>query len=169
MAQMAARLRRYAFAAKVKTSVLDATAVGASEAPFDLILCDVPCSGTGTLARNPEIRHRLKPEEFVRQAARQREILRGALGRLAPGGRLVYATCSLEPEENEQVVQAVAAESGMRRVPIEPMIAKLVHTGALRADVGAMLIDSAVRDGALRTLPGIHPCDGFFAAVLERS
>jgi 16S rRNA (cytosine967-C5)-methyltransferase len=169
MAQMAARLRRYAFAAKVKTSVLDATAVGASEAPFDLMLCDVPCSGTGTLARNPEIRHRLKPEEFVRQAARQREILRGALGRLAPGGRLVYATCSLEPEENEQVVQAVAAESGMRRVPIEPMIAKLVHMGALRADVGAMLIDSAVRDGALRTLPGIHPCDGFFAAVLERS
>jgi 16S rRNA (cytosine967-C5)-methyltransferase len=89
MAQMAARLRRYAFAARVKTAVVDAAAVGASDERFDLILCDVPCSGTGTLARNPEIRRRLKPEEFTRQSARQRAILHGALGRLAPGGRQV--------------------------------------------------------------------------------
>ena len=81
------------------------------EGEFDLILCDVPCSGTGTLAENPEIRHRLKVEEFARQAARQRAILEGALKRLAPGGRLVYSTCSLEPEECEQVVESVAGSA----------------------------------------------------------
>jgi 16S rRNA (cytosine967-C5)-methyltransferase len=168
MAQMAARLRRYAFAARVKTAVVDAAAVGASDERFDLILCDVPCSGTGTLARNPEIRRRLKPEEFTRQSARQRAILHGALGRLAPGGRLVYATCSLEAEENERVVEAVAAESGVRRVPVEPILTTLVETSRLQAGAGASLMETAVRDGALRTLPGVHPCDGFFAVVLER-
>jgi 16S rRNA (cytosine967-C5)-methyltransferase len=167
MGQMAGRLRRYAYAEGVKTAVMDAAEVG-GEGPFDLILCDVPCSGTGTLARNPEIRHRLKPEEFARQAERQAKILRGAQGRLAVGGRLVYATCSLEAEENERVVEAVSMGMGVRRVPVGPMIESLVESGALRGDVGAMLIDSAVRDGALRTLLGVHGCDGFFAVVLER-
>jgi 16S rRNA (cytosine967-C5)-methyltransferase len=169
LAQTAARLRRYAFAPKVKTAVLDAATAGSGDERFDLILCDVPCSGTGTLARNPEIRHLLKPEDFVRQSARQRAILRGALGRLAPGGRLVYATCSLEPEENERVAEAVAAESGVRKVPIEPMLTTLVETSRLRAEAGVSLRETAVRDGALRTLPGVHPCDGFFAVVLERA
>jgi 16S rRNA (cytosine967-C5)-methyltransferase len=167
LAQTAARLRRDALAAKVKTAVMDAAAVASSEERFDLILCDVPCSGTGTLARNPEIRHRLKPGEFARQAARQSAILRGALKRLAVGGRLVYATCSLEPEENEQVVQAVASEMGLRRVPVEPMLTSLMETGSLRAEVGRSFLDTAVRDGALRTQPGVHPSDGFFAVVLE--
>ena len=109
MAQMAARLRRYAYAERVKCAVADAAAAAKrGDAKFDLILCDVPCSGTGTLARNPEIRHRLRAEDLARQAARQSAILRGALRRLAPGGRLVYSTCSLEAEENEQVVEAVA-------------------------------------------------------------
>ena len=169
MGQMAARLRRYAFATGVRTAVMDAAEVGGEEQRFDLILCDVPCSGTGTLARNPEIRHRLRPEEFARQAERQRAILSGARGRLAEGGRLVYATCSLEAEENERVVESVSGETGVRRMPVGPLLAKLVETGVLRGEVGAMLIDSAVRDGALRTLPGMHGCDGFFAVVLERS
>ena len=79
--------------------------------PFDRILCDVPCTGTGTLARNPEIRHRLQPEELVRQAERQREILSAGLRLLAPGGRLLYSTCSLEPEENDAVVEACLSSS----------------------------------------------------------
>ena len=72
---------------------------------FDLVLCDVPCSGTGTIARNPEIRHRLEPAEFSRQHSRQVAILLAATRALKPGGRLVYASCSLEPEENESVIQ----------------------------------------------------------------
>ena len=172
LAQMAARLRRYAYAERVRCAVMDAAAAPPEderEAKFDLILCDVPCSGTGTLARNPEIRHRLRLEELTRQSARQRAILRGALGRLAAGGRLVYSTCSLEPEENEQVVEAAASEAGLRRISVGPLIARLAAIDVLKQDVAAGPIGSAVRDGALRMLPGVHGCDGFFAVVLERA
>lgn len=79
---------------------------------FDKVLVDAPCSGTGTLGRNPEIKWRLRPEEFERQQARQKQILAMARAVLKPGGRLVYATCSLEPEENEQV-----AGAGTHRIP----------------------------------------------------
>lgn len=79
-------------------------------AVFDRVLVDAPCTGTGTLARNPEIKWRLTEEEVERQAERQKAILRNALACLKPGGRLVYATCSLEREENEGVVAAVAVE-----------------------------------------------------------
>jgi 16S rRNA (cytosine967-C5)-methyltransferase len=75
---------------------------------FERILVDAPCSGTGTLARNPEIKWRLKPEDLDDLPGRQVAILRNALERLAPGGRLVYSTCSLEREENEDVVAAAA-------------------------------------------------------------
>lgn len=88
--------------------------------PFDRILADAPCSGTGTLGRNPEIKWRLTPEDIVRQQERQIEILRQAVGVLAPGGTLVYSTCSLEKEENEDVVRAVAGEQPVemhRRIP----------------------------------------------------
>jgi 16S rRNA (cytosine967-C5)-methyltransferase len=77
---------------------------------FDRILVDAPCSGTGTLARNPEIKWRLGPADIGAHAARQKKILAHALGALKPGGRLVYSTCSLEKRENEDVVHAVAAE-----------------------------------------------------------
>ena len=172
LAQMAARLRRYAYAERVRCAVVDASAAPPEderEVKFDLILCDVPCSGTGTLARNPEIRHPLRVAELARQADRQRAILTGALGRLAAGGRLVYSTCSLEPEENEQVVEAVASGAGVRRISVGPLIARLAEAGVLRQDVASALIGSAVRDGALRMLPGVHGCDGFFAVVLERA
>jgi 16S rRNA (cytosine967-C5)-methyltransferase len=166
-AQMQARLKRFAYAEGVRVSVADAAASAPiSEAGFDLILCDVPCSGTGTLAANPEIRHRLVPEDLARQATRQREILARALRRLAPGGRLVYSTCSLEPEENQQVVDAVSPVGEFRRVAVEGLLRGMAGLGRLR-DPG--LLESAVRGGALRTVPGVHPCDGFFAVVLERA
>mgnify|MGYP000851170803 CR=1 FL=1 len=77
---------------------------------FDRILVDAPCSGTGTLGRHPEIKWRLTPADLVRHADRQRRILRHALKCLKPGGVLLYATCSLEPEENEEVVAAEAPD-----------------------------------------------------------
>jgi 16S rRNA (cytosine967-C5)-methyltransferase len=163
LTQMEARFRRYDYAARIQSSVVDATVAG-GERLFDLILCDVPCSGTGTLARNPEIRHHLKVEDLARQAVRQGAILGAAFQRLAPGGRLVYSTCSLEPEENERVAEGL---TGARRVPVEGLLARLIETKILDQQTGATLQETAVRDGALRTLPGVHRCDGFYAAVLE--
>ena len=164
-AQMQARFKRFAYAEAIRCSVSDATAPAKNDTLCDLILCDVPCTGTGTLAANPEIRHRLKPEELQRQAERQRAILAGALNRLAPGGRLIYSTCSLEPEENEQVVDAVVSMQPFRRIPIETLMQTLAALGVLR---DPQALNSAMRDGVLRTLPGVHHCDGFFAVVIER-
>jgi 16S rRNA (cytosine967-C5)-methyltransferase len=143
----------------VRVLEADATKLSEGEGEFDLILCDVPCSGTGTLGRNPEIKLRLEPAELSRQAKRQREILTAALGRLAEGGRLVYSTCSLEPEENERVVEAVLGElPGFERLAVGPVLESVVPSSA-----------ALVREGYLRTLPGVgFQGDGFFAALFAR-
>jgi len=80
------------------------------------VLADVPCSGTGTLGRNPEIRHRLRLEDLARQAERQRAVLRAALRAARVGGRVVYSTCSLENEENQNVIRSLRlrAETHLR-------------------------------------------------------
>ena len=167
---MQRRLEKYAYAARVRAEVLDAAAVSPTAATqYDLILCDLPCSGTGTLARNPEIRLRLEPAELGRQAARQRAILENALRHLAPGGRLVYSTCSLEPEENEAVVEPLIERGDVQQLSIEPLIEKLVASSVLPAVSAELLLRTAVRNDALRTLPGVLPCDGFYAVVLERN
>jgi tRNA and rRNA cytosine-C5-methylases len=95
------RLRHVAAAQRVQ---LDATAPLPFGRIFDRILVDAPCTGTGTLARNPEIRWRLQPADIQDLQRKQMAILKNALAVLAPGGRLVYSTCSLEREENEDVV-----------------------------------------------------------------
>ncbi|GAC1364070.1 MAG: 16S rRNA (cytosine(967)-C(5))-methyltransferase RsmB [Acidobacteriaceae bacterium] len=135
-----------------------------AEGVFDLVLCDVPCSGTGTLARNPEIRHRLRLEDIARQSTKQQKIVAAALRRVAPGGRMVYSTCSLEPEECEAVVAAVA--SGWRRLPMAAWMQVLQDRGIFSHALGWQ---SMVREEHLRTLPGVHGCDGFYAVVLERA
>ena len=92
---------------------LDGTRPLPFRAGFDRILVDAPCSGTGTLARNPEIKWRLTPSDFVDLQRRQRSMLAHAQALLAPGGRLVYSTCSLEPEENQEV----AGQPALVRLP----------------------------------------------------
>jgi 16S rRNA (cytosine967-C5)-methyltransferase len=170
LAHTAARLRRYAYAERVRTEVADAAAPPFPPGTlFDLILCDVPCTGTGTLARNPEIRHRLRREDLARQSARQRDLLSGALRHLAPGGRLVYSTCSLEPEENQQIIASILSDPSLRPVPVDSLLETLASVNILSAESTAALIPSATPSGTLRTLPGVHPCDGFFAVVLERN
>jgi 16S rRNA (cytosine967-C5)-methyltransferase len=104
--------------------VLDATnplPFGA-ETRFDRILVDAPCSGTGTLGRNPEIKWRIKPSDLIDLEARQVRILKQAMAHLAPGGRIVYSTCSLEHEENEDVIRAAGGDwTTLRRTPgIDP-------------------------------------------------
>jgi 16S rRNA (cytosine967-C5)-methyltransferase len=137
---------------------------------YDLILCDVPCTGTGTIARNPEIRFRISEQEIVRQHARQVRILSSALTGLAPVGRLLYSTCSLEPEENEAVVaECLNANAQFTARSIGNEIETLAAVDILTHQGATRLTTSAIRGGFLRTIPGIHNCDGFFAAVLTRN
>jgi len=105
---------------------------------FDRIFIDAPCSGTGTIGRNPEIKWRVQPSDFGRFGEGQLELLQRAVPFLAPGGKLLYATCSLEREENEDVVQRFcAAEPGMRL------------------------------EGETWRIPGREEGDGFYGAVLS--
>lgn len=136
---------------------------------FDLVLCDAPCSGTGTLARNPEIRHRLKPEELKRQHERQKAILSSVMRGVKPGGRLLYSTCSLEPEENETVVrECLGNRDEFEIVRIDSEIERLVRAGVLLPEGAKALRETALVKGYLQTLPGVQACDGFFATLLIR-
>jgi 16S rRNA (cytosine967-C5)-methyltransferase len=165
--QMAKRLA--AHSDQIECRLADAAAL-VQNAAFDLALADVPCSGTGTLGRNPEIRHRLRPEEFTRQSERQRAILIAALRALRPGGRVVYSTCSLEPEENEQVIAAVLAESPQARpLPLGTRIEALLAEGILTPSGAERLAGCLTTEGALRLLPGTFNTDGFFVAVIEKT
>jgi 16S rRNA (cytosine967-C5)-methyltransferase len=132
---------------------------------FDRVLADVPCSGTGTLARHPEIKWRLKPEDLDHLHARQLAILRGAMNSVAAGGRVIYSTCSLEIEENENVVaQALAEDNSFRLLDCRVELERLNAEGELVwSDLASL-----TRGPYLRTLPGVHPCDGFFAAIMEK-
>jgi 16S rRNA (cytosine967-C5)-methyltransferase len=136
---------------------------------FDLILCDVPCSGTGTIARNPEIRHRVKEADLKRQSDRQVAILSATMQGIKPGGRLLYSTCSLEPEENEAVIhKCLQQHDGFELMQIEREIEQLQQAGILHEQGADQLRETAVVNECLRTLPGVHGCDGFFAALLTR-
>jgi 16S rRNA (cytosine967-C5)-methyltransferase len=138
-------------------------------AEYDLILCDVPCTGTGTIGRNPEIRLRVNEDAIARQHERQARILSAALEGLASGGRLLYSTCSLEPEENEAVVfEVMASRSGARLVSLQNEVDRLVREHVIHAGTLTRLHEHGIRDGFLHTLPGTMQCDGFFAALIVR-
>jgi 16S rRNA (cytosine967-C5)-methyltransferase len=118
---------------------------------------DAPCSGLGTVRRDPDIKWRRHENELAGLAERQLTLLRRAASVLKPGGRLVYATCSSEPDENEMVVDRfLAREPGFR-------LLNLRHDGS--ADL-APVLDTR---GMLRTLPFDHRLEAFFAAALQRT
>jgi 16S rRNA (cytosine967-C5)-methyltransferase len=127
---------------------------------IDRVLVDAPCSGLGTVRRNPDLKWRQQPEDVTRMAGEQFAILAAAARLPKPGGRLVYATCSLLAEENEAVVERFLA----------------AHPQYVLRDAHAVLAESRIdvprppgaSDSFLRLLPHVHATDGFFAAVLER-
>jgi 16S rRNA (cytosine967-C5)-methyltransferase len=123
---------------------------------FDCVVVDAPCSGLGTLRRDPDIRWRRREDELPALAAAQVEMLRNAAAAVAPGGRLVYATCSSEPEENEEVV--VAFLSGT--AGFVPMDAREAHP--------ALPPETVDERGHLRTEPHRHGLEAFFGAVMMR-
>jgi len=122
---------------------------------FDRVLVDAPCSGLGTLRRNPDARWRIGPGDPPRLAEIQEAILRNAAAVVKPGGTLVYSTCTLLPEENEAVVEAFLNSAD----DFAPVAADRVP-----AEVSSVVGS----DGVLRCLPHLHDTDGFFAARLER-
>ncbi len=133
---------------------------------FDRVLVDVPCSGTGTLARNPDIKWRLRPEDIFDLQVRQLAILQSAMQQVAPGGRLIYSTCSLEPDENQSVLDsALSSNSSFHLEDCREQLRELHSCGELSwKDT-----DSLTSGPYLRTIPGVHPCDGFFAAILQKT
>jgi 16S rRNA (cytosine967-C5)-methyltransferase len=165
----ALRERIAAFGDRIECRLADAASLDET-AKYELALVDAPCSGTGTLGRNPEIRHRLKVEDLARHAERQKAILRAAARALMPGGTIVYSTCSLEPEENEQVVESILAEMPkLRRVPLGGRIDVLRDAGVVTAEGAERLRGCITAEGELRLLPGALGTDGFFVALLERT
>ncbi|HXA76700.1 MAG TPA: 16S rRNA (cytosine(967)-C(5))-methyltransferase RsmB [Candidatus Acidoferrales bacterium] len=132
---------------------------------FGRILVDAPCTGTGTLARHPEIRWRLRPDQLAESRKQQSRMLRRALAHLARGGRLVYSTCSIEPEENENVIAEVLKDTPeVERVGIGEATGTLEPYLARAADSSTLFTE----DGYFRTSPPKHQTDGFFAALLEK-
>ncbi len=124
---------------------------------FDRVLVDAPCSGLGTIRRDPDIRWRCSPSDFVTLAQAQRELLLRVSSHVAPGGRLIYSTCSSEPEENEEVVAAFLADApAFAVVPLEALV-------GLLSTIAAM----ATPEGYLRTTP-LAGLEAFFGAVLQR-
>jgi 16S rRNA (cytosine967-C5)-methyltransferase len=126
---------------------------------IDRVLVDAPCSGSGTLRRNPDLKWRFDENELARVNAVQASVLRAAARLVKPGGRLVYATCSLLATENQDVVEAFVAE--------QPQFAVVPAREVLQGQ--GIAIDQADRFAPwFVMLPHLHGTDGFFAAVLER-
>jgi 16S rRNA (cytosine967-C5)-methyltransferase len=126
---------------------------------IDRVLVDAPCSGLGTLRRNPDLKWRQSPQAVVELQAKQKAILASAARLVKPGGRLVYATCSLLADENEGVARAFAAEHPQ----FQPLDA-----GEALAKAHVEQAETLVADGCLRLWPHRHGTDGFFAAVWQR-
>ncbi|VEN72564.1 16S rRNA (Cytosine(967)-C(5))-methyltransferase [Candidatus Desulfarcum epimagneticum] len=124
---------------------------------FDAILADAPCSGLGVLRRNPDAKWSASPDKIKKSAIRQRLFLKNLSGRVKPGGRLAYAACSMEPEENEEIVEAFLAENPGFTVDTDPP--------GLPEKARALLSAS----GFLKTSPSPHDMDGFFAVCFQKT
>ena len=122
-----------------------------AEMAFDRVLVDAPCSGTGTLRHNPEIRWRISPADIQDLSRRQKQLLFNAARVVKPGGRLIYSTCSVEPDENEDVVQAFLENNETFRLGQLPLESSLLTPS-----------------GAARTWPQREGTDGFFICAFER-
>jgi 16S rRNA (cytosine967-C5)-methyltransferase len=122
---------------------------------FDRVLVDAPCSGLGTVRRDPDIRWRRGASDLPRLAAQQLDLLTRAAQTVRPGGRLVYATCSSEPEENDELIEAFLAKAPFERLD-------------LRGSSPSPLLPLVDERGVLRTLPFAHRLEAFFATAMIR-
>lgn len=161
---------------KIHFEVLDSSAVDLSQelrqilsqaALADFVLCDVPCSGLGLLGRKPEIRQRISYEDLKRFPPIQMQILERGAELVKPGAYLMYATCTLNPAENEELVRAFLASaqgqsyrSVLRRQNIPAGVLRLLEEDSASCEL--------LNEGFLSLRPDLLPCDGFFIALLQR-
>jgi 16S rRNA (cytosine967-C5)-methyltransferase len=155
--RVADNLRRWGLEAELVQA--DAAAWTPAQGAFDAVLLDAPCSATGTIRRHPDVPHIKRPRDVLALTETQDRLLAAAAGLLRSGGRLIYAVCSLQPEEGAPRVAAVAGHAGLR---VEPFT----------VDELADLPEARTTEGYLRTHPGMWPeiggLDGFFAARLVK-
>ncbi len=142
-------------------SASDSDALSGMTGRFDRVVIDAPCTGTGTWRRRPDAKWRLKPRNLEQRVKEQREVLAAAAPLVKPGGRLIYITCSLLPEENTaQVAAFLAANPAFSLIPYgDVWRATLPETPPASADG---------RDDTLLLTPALHGTDGFFVAILAR-
>jgi 16S rRNA (cytosine967-C5)-methyltransferase len=132
---------------------------------IDRVLVDAPCSGLGTLRRNPDLKWRQSPQSVAEMTVKQAAILQSAARLLKPGGRLVYATCSILPQENE-VIAAAFTEANKEFTPLP--VGEILSN--LKVDAAASLCSGPVTGQEyLRLWPHRHATDGFFAAAWQRN
>jgi 16S rRNA (cytosine967-C5)-methyltransferase len=134
---------------------------------MDCVFIDAPCSGSGTWRRRPDSKWRLKPEALKRRMAEQDEVLSKAQAYVKPGGRLIYVTCSILPEENEdRVAHFLEGFPAFTPVPASEAMAK---SGRLVDGAQARLAKLEGRFGAIQLTPHRTGTDGFYVCVLERA
>ena len=126
------------------------------EGRADLVIADLPCSGLGILGKKPDIRWNMSPQQMRELAGLQREILSVVWRYVKPGGRLIYSTCTINPEENQD-----NAAWFLSSFPFEPV--------DLRETLGEYFKEDALEKGWIQLLPGIHRGDGFFISVFRRA
>lgn len=133
-------------------------------ARFDLVFVDAPCTGTGSWRRRPDAKWKLRPQALAQRISDQQAILETAAGHVKPGGRLVYVTCSVLPEENtDRIAEFLGRHPGFQPLPWRPIWQRIVQDGAplIRSADGA--------DASLLLTPRQHNTDGFFISVMRRS
>jgi len=144
-------------ASNIRIMMPDGAKLRELTASADCVLIDAPCSGMGVFRRNPDAKWRLKEKDIRELAAKQGEIIREYSVLVKPGGRLVYATCTISREENEDIVRAFLEENeGFYVVPAAEMSPGLFG-------------EFTTGDGFFRALPHVHGTDGFFGAVMRRA
>lgn len=141
-------MTRLGFEKQVQTTCADILSLNESE-PFDAVLLDAPCSATGTIARHPELKYHRTPDDIIRLATLQKQLLKKAISITKSGGEIVFSTCSLQPEEGDEVIQ-----SALDKVDVIPITDARFQ--AFKTDFGS-----------LRFLPS-QGFDGFYACLMKK-
>ena len=140
----------------IRTKVQDALILDQeSIEKADIVIADLPCSGLGIIGRKPDIKYRLKPEDLKELASLQREILSVVQSYVKPGGKLVFSTCTVNKQENEE-----NALWFLKEFPFDPL--------DLTGKLGDGISSETLKQGYIQLLPGIHPCDGFFLSAFVK-